>query len=265
MFKKLVFGTLMFGLVAASQAEELFPDAKLKPMKSGDAVSPGDTVGGYPIYTAGAKWTFIRGGVTTSSRGTPLGNVVLTYDENATPIAVQYIDVAIATNDGGYWNGAPCGGDHLVMINKARGKEDHCLTIDALPIQMATSNLTVLNIKITNTASASRMYNVTLQFRPDAFGWRGSNAGDWAKEAVDAQPMRKEFITKLTAWSEKLLDANIRAIDYSKPQDIYENIPSPMSLLLTCPLQTYQSKVEVLVLGSPTAHREAETAKAHRG
>lgn len=225
------------GLVASSlfsaQAEELAPDGKLKALKQGDVISAGDTIGGYPIFTGGAKWTFFRGGISTSSRGTPMANLTLSYSEGSTPIALQFIDAAIASNDGGFWTGSPCSGEHLVVVNKGRGREDHCLTISPGSFQLASGNLTVLNIRITNTASNSRLYNVTLQFRPDAFGWRGSNTGDWTKEAVAAQPMRAEFVARLTAWAEKLLDANMRAIDFSKPQNVYDNIPSALTLLPT--------------------------------
>jgi hypothetical protein len=218
-------------LAASVHAAEIFPDAKLKAIKQGDVIAPGDTVGGYPIFTGGVNWTFVQGSVTTSSRGTPLASMAMFYNEGTTPVATQFIDAALISNDGGYWTGSPCGQGHLVMINKPRGREDHCLTIDPSSIQMATGNLTKLNLKITNTASASRMYNVSIQVSPEALGWRGSNTGDWTKDTIETQPMRKEFMARLTEWGEKLLDAGIKAIDYTKPQDVYANIPSPTSLL----------------------------------
>jgi hypothetical protein len=219
--------------VAAVNAAEMFPDNKLRPITQGDPITAQDTVGGYPIFIGDAKWTFLQGNVRTSTRGTPLGFIMMTHTENGTMVANQLIDVAINNNDGGFWTGTPCGPEHLVKINKGRGREDHCMTIDASSIMVGAVSTTVLNLKFTNTASASRMYNVTLQLNPNAFGWRSSGPGDWTAETLEAQPMRKEFMTRLTAWGEKILDAGIKALDYAKPQDVYSEVPPASTLLPT--------------------------------
>lgn len=224
----------------AVQAEELFPDSKLKPIKQGDSITAQDTVGGYPIFAGGAKWTFVQGSVRSSSRGTPLGSVMMTHVENGMMVLAQTIEVALDTNDGAFWTGSPCGPGHFVMLNKGRGREDHCMTIDASSIMIGSVPTTILNMKFTNTASGSRMYNVTLQLNPGAFGWRNSGPGDWIRETLEAQPMRKEFITKLTAWGEQFLDAGTKALNFSKPQDVYYEMPSASTLLPT--LEKYAEK-----------------------
>nr|WP_315494411.1 hypothetical protein [uncultured Rhodoferax sp.] len=215
----------------ALQAVELFPDSKLMPIKQGDSITAQDTAGGYPIFAGEAKWTFVQGNVRSSSRGTPLGSVMMTHVDKGMMVLTQIIEVALDTNDGAFWTGTPCGPGHLVMLNKGRGREDHCMTIDASSIMIGSVPTTILNIKFTNTASASRMYNVTLQLNPGAFGWRNSGPGDWTPETLEAQPMRKEFIAKLTAWGEKFLDAGTKALNFSKPQDVYNEMP-PVSTLL---------------------------------
>jgi hypothetical protein len=210
---------------------ELFPDGKLRPIVLGDPIPAGDTIGGYPIFQGDGKWKFARSGEAVSSLGTKTAAIRMTQFESGELFASQTVEVALGTGTGAYWNGSPCAPGHLVMRNKARGQEDHCLTIDPASHTVGKTPETVLAIKLTNTGSASRLYSITLLLNPDLLGFRSTGVADWSPEALKAQPHKQAFMDKLTVWAEGLLDASIKAMDYAKPQDVFAQIPSFRSLM----------------------------------
>ncbi|APW41550.1 hypothetical protein [Rhodoferax saidenbachensis] len=213
-------------------AGELFPDGKLRPILLGDAIPAAETMGGYPIFAGDGKWTFVRGSDSTSSRGTKLASLQMSQFESGVLFATQIVDVAVSTGDGAFWNGSPCTPTgHLVMRNKGFGREDHCLTIDPVSHAVGPTMVTMLSIKLTNTGSTSRLYNITLLLNPDLLGIRSTGVGDWTPETLKAQPRKQAFMDKLTAWAESLQAASIKAMDYSKPQDVFAQIPSFRTLL----------------------------------
>ncbi len=217
--------------VANCYCAELFENGTLRPITLFDPIPANDTIGGYPIFQGDGKWTFSRGKDYTSTRGTKLASIQMAQFEYGVLFATQIVEANTNTGDGASWNGSPCAPGHLVMKDKGRGREDHCLTIDPIAHTVGAGSVTMLSLKLTNTASASRLYNITLLLNPELLGVKGTGVGDWTPESLKAQPYKQAFMEKLTAWAEKLLDASIKALDYSKPQDVFSQIPSFRTLV----------------------------------
>jgi hypothetical protein len=60
---------------------------------------------------------------------------------------------------------------------------------------------------------------------------KGTGTGDWSAESVQSQPYKKDFVDKLTGWSEKLFDRSVKAFDYAQPKDAYADMPSIRTLV----------------------------------
>lgn len=226
----------VFGSLQAS-AVEFFQDGKPVPFEKGALVERGSTAGGYIVYTGGDEWRVLS--VTTKVAGAinnadeiNRGTVVLEHmDSNSQKQAEMSLTTNLSfASVEQYVTGSPCSGTHIVMVNKGRGREDNCLTIDARNIQARPRDLTVFDIRIVNFKSGGRAYVMMLHILADALKFQDTTASDWTTASLDTSPERKALIGRMRTWAESLQDAANKASDFSKPQDVFDNIPSYKSL-----------------------------------
>jgi hypothetical protein len=234
MFKKY----LVLIILAASPlafAQDLFVNGKLRPINLGSPITKNDTIGGYPIYQDDGRWTFVSGRdseSTGNSRPIKMGTVLLDYKEGTHLLARQSIIASIDT--GGLntsWTGSPCSPEHLAIRNKGAGINDNCMAIDPFIINIGPKPTMFFSIVITNTAGNGRYYKLTVYVNAELLGVRDTGLSDWSKEDLKTKPYKQEVINRLTLWAEQLQDGSIKALDFSKPQNVYDKIPSLMTLL----------------------------------
>lgn len=223
----------MAALGGASQAADLFEDGKAKDVSFRTLLEASDTIGGYTMYPGEGKWRFEKTSTSTATgpSATILGSLIATQEEAGTLFARLLVTTNLTQGDGRSWAGSPCAPGHLVMRNKGRGREDNCLTIDPISLNVGNKQVTMLSVRLTNTASGGRYYTSILQLNPALLGFRETGVGDWSEQVVGSQPFKQAFMGRLTAWAEKLQDATYAAFDFNKPQDSFKDIPSWRSLL----------------------------------
>lgn len=239
MFKKMMLGFVLLAAGPVVLSQDLFVNGKLRPISSGSLITKNDTVGGYPIYQDDGRWTFVSGRESESTGGSQtikMGTVLMDYKEGTHLLARQSI---IASIDSGgsnsHWTGSPCSPEHLVIRNKGAGTKDNCMTIDPFIINVGPKPTIFFSIVLTNTAGSGRYYKLTVFVNAELLGVRDTGLGDWTKEELKSKPYKQEVINRLTLWAEQLQDGSIKALDFSKPQDVYDKIPSLMTLLPTPP------------------------------
>jgi hypothetical protein len=234
MYKRAIAALAVSLAVTHSFAADFFPDGNLREVKAGDFIQTTETVGGYPIFQNDGNWKFTSGKAYTSNGGADaikMGFVQLDYAPSGYLLARQNIAVNTGPGSNASWGGTPCSVGHLVTRDKGRGKQDNCMTIDAQAVTAGTSSITFLNVVLTNSGSSGRYYRIIFSVNADLLGFRGTGTGDWTEEELKAKPYKKQAIDKLAAWAEQIQDASIKAFDFSKPQDVYLQIPSFMNLL----------------------------------
>jgi hypothetical protein len=229
--QKFATAALALCMVLSAHSAELIDGGKLVPIKYAEPIPSGSTIGGYPIYPGDGKWIFTRGSTSTSTRGTQMASLQMSQYEGADLLATQIVDVTTSTGDGAMWAGSPCAGNHLYVKNNGSGRVDHCLTMDAVAHTVGDKAVTMFLFKVTHSSSASRFYSMTLLLNPYLLGYRGTGPADWGSDVLQVQTDKKAFVDKLSNWGEKLLDASMNVIDFSKPQDVYGKIPSFKTLL----------------------------------
>ena len=216
-------------------AADLFQDGKLRPINSGDLIVATDTIGGYPIFQDDGRWKFASGKESASTGGVSaikMGSALLDYYQGTYLLARQSLFASLDVGgQNNFWTGSPCSIGHLVIRNKGQGQQDNCMTIDPKIVNLGAIPTLFLTIVLTNTGSSGRYYQMSLYVNADLLGVRSTGLGDWTKEELKAKPYKQEALSRLTAWAEPLQDASIRALDFSKPQDVYAKIPSLMTLL----------------------------------
>jgi hypothetical protein len=233
--KRIFTGLVLFALAKQPFAADLFPDGKLRQINAGDQILASDTVGGYPIFQDDGRWKFVRGRESSSTGGSSpikMGSVLLDYFQGTSLLARQ--SVLASLNGGGMassWTGSPCSPDHLIVRNKGQGMQDNCMTIDPSIVTLGTVPSLFLTIVLTNSGSSGRYYQLSLLVSAELLGVRNTGLGDWTKEAIAAKPQKQKALERLTAWAEQLHEGSIRAFEFAKPQNVYERIPSLMSLL----------------------------------
>lgn len=220
----------LLGLCA--HAEDLFQEGKLRPIKAGDPIVASDTIGGYPIFQDDGRWVFVSGRESKSSAGLNMGAVLFDYKQGSYLLARQSISVSLAAGgSNSFWGGTPCSPDHLYLRNLGRGQQDHCMTIDPKIVTLGQTPTLFLNVLLTNTGSNGRYYVVSLWINADLLGIRGTGLGDWTQDTLKTKPHLQAALDRLVKWAQPVQDGSIRALDYAKPQDVYANLPSLMSLL----------------------------------
>lgn len=235
MVNRYLVAILMGASAVSAFAGDLFPDGKLRPIRSGDLIMATDTVGGYPIFQDDGRWRFVSGKESTSIGGSStikMGSVLLDYYQGTYLLARQALFSSVDTGGlNSSWAGSPCSLGHLVIRNKGQGRQDNCMTIDPQLINIGVTPTVFLAIVLTNSGSNGRYYKMTLAVNADLLGVRDTGIGDWTKEEIKAKPYKQAALDRLTAWAEPLQDGSIRAFDFKKPQEVYAQIPSLMTLL----------------------------------
>lgn len=235
MGKNILF--LIFAMLTANYvyADDLFNEGKLRSISSGTVILKNDTIGGYPIFQDDGRWTFVSGKESESSGSSnpiKMGTILLDFKEGSYLLARQSIT---ATVQGGgsnsFWTGSPCSPEHLIIRNKGSGNRDFCMTIDPTIVNVGAKPVLFFLIALTNTGGNGRYYKLSLYINADVLGIRDTGLGDWTKEELKAKPFKQEALNRLNAWAEFIQDGSIKALDFSKPQNVYDSIPSLMSLL----------------------------------
>ena len=234
MLKKIFAAIVVSSICVHVFASDLFPEGNLRDIKAGDFVLQTDTVGGYPIIQNDGNWEFVSGNAYLSSGGSDpvkMGYVQLNYYAGGYLLARQNISVNTGAGNNLSWGGSPCSPGHLFIRNKGRGRQDNCMTIDAQSVTSGTSFTTFLSVVLTNSGGSGRYYRIIFSINADVLGIRGTGVGDWTEDELKAKPYKKEATDRLAAWAEKVQDGSIKAFDFSKPQDVYAEVPSFMTLL----------------------------------
>jgi hypothetical protein len=208
---------------------------KLRQIAMNDPIVATDTVGGFAIYQGDKEWKFEQGKSTLSTGGSqtnnvPVATVVINRFVNGEMFQRLVVNSTIGSTGGSGWSGSPCSVDHLVIRNKLRGREDHCMTIDPQSVVLGTQGVTFLSVRVTHSAGG-RYHAQNLMINPNFLGSRGTGVGDWTEGALSVTPNRKALLDRLTAWAEKYFDASSKAFDYAQPQDAYTSLPSLQMVL----------------------------------
>jgi hypothetical protein len=222
---------------ASALAEDLFDGTTIRGFRPGSLLAPGTTMGGYPIFQGDNRWRI--GSIKTfgpNNFGVTYGTLqVVQYDGNV--YAAEMI-TSVNVNQSGedfYLTSNNCGGEHLVVVNKAtagRGDSawDNCLTIDPYVATIGSTQFTTLHFRVTNSQEGGRYYETNLLINTAALGFPESSATDWSAAAVAASPEKKRLIDKATTWGKQLQTATKAAMAWSKPKDAFANVASWRSL-----------------------------------
>jgi hypothetical protein len=225
--------------VAALQpcsAADLFDTAgKLRSIAINDPIVATDTLGGFALYQGGGDWKFEQSNSGTSGGGSqtlsvPVATVILNQFINGELFQRQLITATIGSTTGSSWRGSPCSAEHLVVRDKMRGREDHCMTIDPQTVKVGTNSITFLSVRVTHSAGG-RYYAQNLMINPNLLGSKDTVPADWTDSAMAIAPHRKALLLRLTAWAENYLDASFKAFDYAQPQDAYGKLATVQTLV----------------------------------
>lgn len=232
MYKAVLFAALAL-LGGSGQAADIFEEGKARDIPFRTPLQVGDTAGGYTLYPGEGKWEFEKATTSMASGAgaIPMGTMSAQQSEAGILFAKLFVTVNLSQGESRSWAGTPCGPGHLVMRNRGRGREDNCMTIDAVGVNVGDKPTTFLSIRLTNTGASGRYYTTVLQLNPALLGVRDTGVGDWNEEVVKSQPYKAAFIAKLTAWAEKLQDATNGAFAFSQPKDTFKDLPSWRTLL----------------------------------
>jgi hypothetical protein len=231
---KRVLGITMLALCWQVGAADLFGDGKLRDISARTKWTAEDTQGGYAIYPGEAKWEFFSGAVlgTSGPDSIILGRSSWGQYEDGNLFA--RLDLTVNLNTGATtrsWGGTPCAPGHLIAVNKPRGREDNCMTVDAVSNKVGTVDVTLLRVRITNTAGAGRYYVMDLLLNPQLLGHWNTATVEWSAEQLVLRPDRKEFLARVGAWAEQLQTATNVAFGNDKPQDAFKDMPSFRTLM----------------------------------
>lgn len=233
-------GTLLALALGVSPAlsADLFPDGKAVSYTQGDVLGADTTSGGYPIYRGDGAWRIwevnsamsgARGNADAIKRGAA---VFLHIEPNGELFAVMSIVTNLtSTGQNQYLSGNPCGGSHLLSNNKGAGLEDNCMKVDPVSMKSSNGDLTLLSVTVIQSRSAGRSYFTEVQLNPELLGFRGTGVADWSADAVKASPEKSALVARIGTWAGVLQDASFRALEFNKPQEAFNNVPSFRTLI----------------------------------
>ena len=235
MIEKFYCAVLIMVCGSFAFSADLFEEGKPRAIKYGDPIAATDTLGGYAIYPGDGHWTFVsaRAGSASTRAGdaTVIGTVNMVNWESRALVARQTVTANIGAGWGSSWTGAPCAPGHLVSRNQVHGRDDNCMTIDAINVPIENAPVLFFSVVITNSASNGRYYRTVLDINPSLLGMHGTTLGDWAPEVTAIRGDQQAFLKRLSSWAEALQDASNKAFDYSHPQDSYTAALSFRTLL----------------------------------
>jgi hypothetical protein len=229
--KNLAISLSILALTCGAQeasSRELFENGKAPSFDVGQAIYSDDTVGNYQIYPGNGMWEFLSASVSASSGqadSIPIGLLGMTLWEGGELSVAQFVQANLRSNDGDYWIGSPCDGEHLAKRNRERGRYDDCMTIDVKSMPVGSRPETFLMVSTTETNSGGRNYQALVLFNVSYLGFRDSNVLEWDSRLIQHDTEKKAAITKLTSWAEQFQDASALQMDYHKPPNSFANVP----------------------------------------
>ena len=217
---------------------ELYPSGAVRTFQQFEPLESDATGGGYAIFQGGRPWRMYMAkvdrnnldiGISYLQMISPMGNEY--FAEMITIIALGGGDASVTS----YYGGEPCtlGVDALVRLNKGIGRSDNCLTINPLTLPIQGKSVPTMAIRVRNSQSASRLYDINLLLALDKLGFPNSKDADWAASQINNDNTKKQFIKKIGAWGEQLQDAVNKALAFNKPQDAFQKVPPIDTLLPT--------------------------------
>jgi hypothetical protein len=217
-------------------AEELFPDGKAAKMGRLTEVTSGTTMGGYPLYTGGRNWYLLDSKVESNNMDARIAYLQLVSPEGESLFAQMAVVASLsAATEDGYFSADLCslGKSHLFMLNKAAGRNDNCLLIDPVEGKIGDKDFTLLLLKIRNSQSSWRLYDVSMYLSLEKLGFSGTVASDWTPSAVAADPRKQKAFDRIVAWAKQLQDGVNKAIAFAKPQNAFDGVPAIQTLVAT--------------------------------
>lgn len=239
--KIIVYAVALIVIATGSHAADLFKDGKPAEYVKDSVLIPGSTVGGYPIFKGDGEWRLRD---ISSSSITPTGGSIAdavgqgfaSFSQNEPDgnwFASMFLSVSTKPSGGNiYSTGSPCGGIHIVAVNKVGGRDDNCLTIDAANFQSGPKFVTYFNVVLTQSRSGGRRYIMALNLNAELLGFRETAPAEWNDAyALKSSPSRTAFILKIKKWAELLQSGTESILDYSNPQNVFDGVPSYRTLL----------------------------------
>lgn len=208
----------------SAHALDFFQDGAINSeVQRGYKVRAGDTLAGYPIYQQGT-WLFAGAGVGVAYGGDAdqkMPSLVLESYSDGRWLFGQIVTVTVGRSNTHGWQGAPCGGDNLVLINRVRGLVDRCAVARITPMPVAGKEISALEIVFTESNSGGRYYQLGFVVNYEALGI--TKAGLSNKDS--------ELMGNLNRWMETMLDAVVVAAGYNKSANAFDKVPSLLGAL----------------------------------
>lgn len=215
-------------------ADELFPNGNPRALPKFSELPSGTTVGGYPLYTGARNWYLMMHRADTANLDVRIASASLVSPQDGDYFAEMTIAASITgSTEEGYYTGNLCSpnSSQLFMQNKGAGRNDNCLLVDPVSAKIGGAELPLLLVKVRNSQSSLRLYDLTFYFNLHKFGFPDTTIADWSASAVAADPRKKQTVDKVVAWAKQLQDGVNKAIAFSKPQDAFDGVPPIQTLL----------------------------------
>lgn len=215
-------------------AEELFPNGNPSALAKRSELPRGSTAGGYPLYSGGRIWYLLEHSAVNNNLDVRILQTALSSPHEGDFFSEMYVTTSMGgASTEGYFSADLCSPStkHLFMLNKASGRIDNCLTINPYVAKLPSGDVTFLVVKVRNSQSSWRLYDLTVVFNPTKLGFPSTGDSDWSADGIAADLKRKQAFDKVVAWAKQLQEGVNKAIAFSKPQDAFDGVP-PMQTLL---------------------------------
>lgn len=244
-FKDLIFIAILF-VGNSVYSEDLFDNNFARDYKPTSTIKADSTIGGYPIFQGGRVWRVVSGKTTSNNTNNKFANIHL-----ISPIANDYFsELTLAVNlehTNSYFTSDVCSASssHLFKLNKGGGLYDNCLTIDPRLIRIKGNDINTLHINVRNSQQSGRIYDLNLLLNLSQLGFPKTEVLDWTENAISQDVEKKKLIEQVTGWAKKLQDGVNKAIEYSKPQNAFSDVPPITSLIPVINMMTSESEITV--------------------
>lgn len=235
--KKLVtaLSVALFSITAF--AAELFPDGKPNADLKGKQLDSAATIGGYALYKGDGHWVVTElhvaeTGTLGNAAAVKIGTAVFAQlGVNGDTPAIMVVSANLTgAPPNQYMTGEPCAGSHIAKVQKVSGKDDNCMKIDAERHGEAGKETTYLVTSSVQNKSNGRSYRMRVFLSAESYGLGKTVESDWTESAIEKNLKRKAFVAQLKGWAERLGVASERVLDFSKPQDAFDEVPPLNSL-----------------------------------
>jgi hypothetical protein len=210
--------TLLFSIICNAQTEVFKTNGELTgAISKNSRVTNNLTVAGYPVPISGSDWVFTNSSSSYTTGGSsPLVMVRAAFVRRENAKLAEGFSVVATTGQSGApgWEGDPCGAPHIERINVVRGRLDRCAVaaIKTVPVSgIPTKSLAVFFLETNQDGRYLRYENVLFY----------ENMG-----IPESRLQEAEFRSNLKDWMSKMLQATIKASDYSKPSNAFDGLPS---------------------------------------